>query len=69
VQSVLTFGAIDSQVPGGAAARGAAEVASGGHGIIDGADAALFAASIAARAKGRGSGVSSKLTFSSSPAK
>lgn len=56
VQSVLPFGlaAVDSRLPGGGLARGALhEIAGGGHGVIDGAAAALFAAGIAARTKGR----------------
>jgi protein ImuA len=53
---VLPFGiqAIDRHLPGGGLALGALhEVASGGHGAIDGAAAALFAAGIAARLRGR----------------
>jgi protein ImuA len=56
VQSVLPFGlaAVDSRLPGGGLARGALhEISGGGHGVIDGAAAALFAAGIAARTKGR----------------
>ena len=56
VKSVLPFGltAVDSRLPGGGLARGALhEIAGGGHGVIDGAAAALFAAGIAARTKGR----------------
>jgi protein ImuA len=54
--SVLPFGLadIDSRLPGGGLAQGALhEVAGGGNGAIDGAAAALFAAGIAARAKGK----------------
>jgi protein ImuA len=53
---VLPFGLpdIDSRLPGGGLAIAALhEVAGGGHGAIDGAAAALFAAGIAARTKGR----------------
>jgi protein ImuA len=53
---VLPFGiqAIDRHLPGGGLALGALhEVAGGGHGAIDGAAAALFAAGIAARTRGR----------------
>src|ERR1700726_1695466 len=53
---VLPFGlkAIDQQLPEGGLALGALhEVAGGGHGAIDGAAAALFAAGIAARLRGR----------------
>lgn len=56
VQSVLPFGlaAVDSRLPGGGLARGALhEIAGGGNGVVDGAAAALFAAGIAARTKGR----------------
>ncbi len=55
-KSVLPFGIreVDSRLPGGGLARGALhEIAGGGHGVIDGAAAALFAAGIAARTKGR----------------
>jgi protein ImuA len=46
--------AIDRHLPGGGLALGALhEVAGGGHGAIDGAAAALFAAGIAARLRGR----------------
>jgi len=54
-QAVLPFGikAIDEHLPEGGLALGALhEVAGGGHGAIDGAAAALFAAGIAARTKG-----------------
>src|ERR1700737_1253206 len=54
---VLPFGlkAIDRHLPGGGLALGALhEVAGGGNGAIDGAAAALFAAGIAARARGKG---------------
>jgi protein ImuA len=52
----LPFGVrqIDSCLPGGGLARGALhEVAGGGHGAVDGAAAALFAAGIAARTRGK----------------
>ncbi|RVJ14723.1 ImuA family protein [Sinorhizobium medicae] len=55
-KSVLPFGIadIDSRLPGGGLALGALhEVAGGGNGAIDGAAAALFAAGIAARTKGK----------------
>lgn len=55
-KSVLPFGIaeMDSRLPGGGLARGALhEVAGGGNGAIDGAAAALFAAGIAVRAKGK----------------
>jgi len=53
---VLPFGiqAIDRHLPGGGLALGALhEVAGGGHGVIDGAAAALFTAGIAARLRGQ----------------
>jgi protein ImuA len=53
---LLPFGiqAIDQHLPGGGLAIGALhEVAGGGHGAIDGAAAALFAAGIAARTRGK----------------
>jgi protein ImuA len=53
---VLPFGVkeIDRHLPGGGLALGALhEVAGGGNGAIDGAAAALFAAGIAARTRGR----------------
>ena len=53
---VLPFGikAIDRHLPGGGLALGALhEVAGGGHGAIDSAAAALFAAGIAARLRGQ----------------
>ena len=53
---VLPFGMrrIDAALPGGGLALGALhEVAGGGNGAIDGAAAALFAAGIAARTKGK----------------
>jgi protein ImuA len=53
---VLPFGikAIDRHLPGGGLALGALhEVAGGGNGAIDGAAAALFAAGIAARTRGK----------------
>jgi protein ImuA len=51
---VLPFGlkAINRHLPGGLALGALHEVA-GGHGAIDGAAAALFAAGIAARTRGR----------------
>jgi protein ImuA len=55
-RAVLPFGikAIDERLPEGGLALGALhEVAGGGNGAIDGAVAALFAAGIAARTKGR----------------
>ena len=55
-QSVLPFGLaeVDSRLPGGGLALGALhEVAGGGNGAIDGAAAALFAAGIAARTRGK----------------
>lgn len=55
-RGVLPFGleAIDGRLPGGGLSRGALhEVAGGGNGAIDGAAAALFAAGIAARTKGK----------------
>lgn len=56
VQSVLPFGVaeVDARLPGGGLALGALhEIAGGGNGVTDGAAAALFAAGIAARTKGR----------------
>ena len=53
---VLPFGiqAIDRHLPGGGLALGALhEVAGGGDGAIDGAAAALFAAGVAARTRGK----------------
>src|SRR3984893_10069823 len=53
---VLPFGiqAIDRHLPGGGLALGALhEVAGGGKGAIDGAAAALFAAGLAARTRGK----------------
>ncbi|NLS06327.1 damage-inducible mutagenesis protein [Rhizobium sp. P32RR-XVIII] len=55
-RSVLPFGVsqIDARLPGGGLAYGALhECAGGGAGTVDGATAALFAAGIAARAKGK----------------
>jgi len=55
-RTVLPFGIaeVDSRLPGGGLARGALhEIAGGGNGAIDGAAAALFAAGIAARTKGK----------------
>src|SRR3984893_220843 len=60
---VLPFGikAIDRHLPGGGLALGALhEVAGGGHGAIDGAAAAHFAAGIAARPRGKGVGCSTR---------
>jgi protein ImuA len=56
VRAVLPFGieTIDTRLPGGGLALGALhEVAGGGNAAIDGAAAALFAAGIAARTKGK----------------
>ncbi len=56
MKSVLPFGIanIDSRLPGGGLALGALhEIAGGGNGAVDGAAAALFAAGIAARTKGK----------------
>jgi protein ImuA len=56
VKSVLPFGIaeVDARLPGGGLALGALhEIAGGGNGAIDGAAAALFAAGIAARTKGK----------------
>lgn len=56
VQSVLPFGLpeMDTRLPGGGLVLGALhELAGGGNGVIDGAAAALFAAGIAARTKGK----------------
>src|SRR5215475_11222294 len=55
-RAVLPFGikAIDARLPEGGLALGALhEVAGGGNGAIDAAAAALFAAGIAARTRGR----------------
>jgi protein ImuA len=55
-RQVLPFGVadIDQRLPGGGLALGALhEVAGGGNGAIDGAAAALFAAAIAARSRGK----------------
>jgi hypothetical protein len=55
-RAVLPFGvpAIDTRLPDGGLALGALhEVAGGGNGAVDGAAAALFAAGIAARTRGR----------------
>jgi len=54
--AVLPFGVrdIDERLPGGGLSHGALhEVAGGGSGTVDGAAAALFAAGIAARSKGK----------------
>jgi protein ImuA len=54
--AVLPFGlrALDSRLPGGGLSLGALhEIAGGGNGALDGAAAALFAAGIAARTKGK----------------
>src|SRR3546814_1871866 len=56
VKSVLPIGIaeVDSRLPGEGLALGALhEIAGGGNGAIDGAAAALFAAGIAARTKGK----------------
>lgn len=56
VQTVLPFGveAIDKVLPGGGLRLGALhEVAGGANGAVDGAAAAIFAASITARLKGK----------------
>ncbi len=56
VRKVLPFGVgeIDRRLPGGGLALGALhEVAGGGNGAVDGAAAALFAAGVAARTKGK----------------
>lgn len=56
VKSVLPFGItdIDSRLPGGGLTLGALhEIAGGGNGAVDGAAAALFAAGVAARTKGK----------------
>jgi protein ImuA len=55
-QSVLPFGLadVDARLPGGGLALGALhEVAGGGNGAVDGAAAALFAAGVAARTRGK----------------
>lgn len=55
-QSVLPFGvaAMDARLHGGGLPLGAVhEIAGGGNGAVDGAAAALFAAGIAARTKGK----------------
>lgn len=55
-RTVLPFGVeeIDRRLPGGGLALGALhEVAGGGNGAVDGAAAALFAAGIAARTRGK----------------
>ncbi|MFC7706281.1 ImuA family protein [Plastorhodobacter daqingensis] len=55
-REVLPFGlpALDSRLPGGGLALGCLhEVAGGGHGAVDGAAAASFAAGIAARTEGK----------------
>src|SRR3546814_6474626 len=56
VKAVLPFGSaeVDARLPGEGLALGALhEIAGGGNGAIDGAAAALFAAGIAARTKGK----------------
>ncbi|WP_117191408.1 ImuA family protein [Rhizobium terrae] len=56
VKSVLPFGIteIDSRLPAGGLTLGALhEIAGGGNGAVDGAAAALFAAGVAARTKGK----------------
>lgn len=55
-REILPFGvpSVDDRLPGGGLALGALhEVAGGGHGAVDGAAAALFAAGVAARTQGR----------------
>ncbi len=55
-KSVLPFGIpqLDARLPGGGLALGALhEIAGGGNGAVDGAAAALFAAGLAARTKGK----------------
>lgn len=55
-RTVLPFGVaeIDDRLPGGGLALGALhEVAGGCHGAVDGAAAAIFAAGVAARTKGK----------------
>ncbi|RWC49657.1 MAG: damage-inducible protein [Mesorhizobium sp.] len=55
-KTVLPFGIaeIDSRLPGGGLTLGALhEIAGGGNGAVDGAAAALFAAGVAARTKGK----------------
>ena len=55
-REVLPFGVaeIDRRLPGGGLGLGCLhEVAGGGNGAVDGAAAALFAAGIAARTKGK----------------
>lgn len=56
MKSVLPFGIaeVDSRLPGGGLTLGALhEIAGGGNGAVDGAAAALFAAGIAARTRGK----------------
>ncbi len=56
LKSVLPFGIadIDSRLPGGGLTLGALhEIAGGGNGAVDGAAAALFAAGVAARTRGK----------------
>lgn len=56
VKTVLPFGIpdIDSRLPGGGLTLGALhEIAGGGNGAVDGAAAALFAAGVAARTRGK----------------
>ena len=56
MKSVLPFGItdIDSRLPGGGLTLGALhEIAGGGNGAVDGAAAALFAAGVAARTRGK----------------
>src|SRR5450631_4633023 len=55
-RTTLPFGVgiIDRRLPGGGLALGALhEIAGGGNGVVDGAAAALFAAGIAARTRGK----------------
>src|SRR5690606_29043580 len=56
VREVLPFGLaqIDRRLPGGGLGLGCLhEIAGGGNGAVDGAAAAMFAAGIAARTKGK----------------
>ena len=56
MKTVLPFGIpdIDSRLPGGGLTLGALhEIAGGGNGAVDGAAAALFAAGVAARTRGK----------------
>jgi protein ImuA len=67
VKSVLPFhiAELDSRLPGGGLALGSLhEVAGGGNDAVNGAAAALFAAGIAARTRGKCCGASPDQTFS-----